>query len=175
MKIKTVVVGSLDTNCYILESDGQALIIDPGADFKKIKEAVGDLKVLKILITHKHFDHIGVLYDIMDLYKVGKLDFSSNVDEFVSIGPFTFKVLKTPGHTEDSLSFYFKDDNIMFVGDFVFKGTVGRCDLPTGDFNTMLESIELLKKYSDKTVLYPGHGPFTTLIEEKLNNPYFRK
>ena len=69
---------------------------------------------------------------------------------------------------------YFKDENIMFVGDFVFYGTVGRCDLEGGNFQEMLDSIQKLKNYPDSTILYPGHGKDTILGQEKQNNPYFR-
>lgn len=173
MKIKLVVVGSLETNCYILEKDGKVLVIDPGADTKCIQEAIGNKQVLKVLVTHQHFDHIGSLYDIMELYKVGKIDFSNMSSKKYSIGPFQFSILKTPGHSNDSITFYFEEENCMFVGDFIFQNTVGRCDLPTGNFQIMKESIEMLKKYPDDIILYPGHGPSTMLGIEKKNNPYF--
>ena len=72
------------------------------------------------------------------------------------------------------MSFYFKEENIMFVGDFIFKETIGRTDLETGNMEEMLKSIEMIKEYDDSIILYPGHGPLTTLGYEKLNNIYFK-
>ena len=173
MKIKRVVVGPLDTNCYILECGDQVLVIDPGEAVDEIRQVIGNNQVLKILITHKHFDHIGALYDIMDLYKVESFQASTKEEKEYRLGPFTFELIKTPGHSDDSICFYFKEDKVMFVGDFIFKRGIGRCDLPTGSFNKMKKSIEKIKKYPRDIVLYPGHGDKTTLEEECLLNPYF--
>ena len=173
MEIKTVVVGELEENCYILEKDGCVLVIDPGADLNRIVAAIGEKKVLKVCITHQHFDHIGALYGIMDLYKVGKIDFHNLKEQVYQIGPFTFQVIFTPGHSSDSVCYYFEKENNMFVGDFIFCGSIGRCDLPTGDFQVMQKSISKIKVYSNDIVLYPGHGNITTLGEEKRRNPYF--
>jgi len=142
-------------------------------NFEKIKKAIGNRKVLKILITHKHFDHIGALYDIMNLEKIESIDASNLKEAEYKIGPFTFEVIKTPGHSEDSICFYFKDEKVMFVGDFIFKRNIGRCDLPTGSFEEMKKSIEKIRKYPKNIILYPGHGSSTTLEEECLQNPYF--
>ena len=173
MKIKRVVVGPLDTNCYILEKENQVLVIDPGDEVEKIRQVIGSAKVLKVLITHKHFDHIGALYDIMDLEKIESLEADTKEEAEYKLGPFTFEVIKTPGHSKDSICFYFKKDKVMFVGDFIFKRNIGRCDLPTGSFNEMKKSIEKIKKYPKDIILYPGHGSSTTLEEECLLNPYF--
>ena len=85
---------------------------------------------------------------------------------------FKFDVIYNPGHTSDSISFYFKEDNIMFVGDFIFKDTVGRCDLG-GSIVDMKHSINKLKEYHEDIIIYSGHGDKTTLNYEKENNPYF--
>lgn len=173
MKVKQVIVGNLEENCYILEKDNQVLVIDPGSDTEKIVQEINEREVLKVLITHKHFDHIGSVYDIMDIYKVGKLDYSSLEEKEYQIGPFKFKVIFNPGHSLDSVSYYFYEEDIMFVGDFIFKGTIGRCDLEGGSFKSMQESISKLKTYPKNTILYPGHGEKTTLENEIRNNPYF--
>lgn len=77
-----------------------------------------------------------------------------------------------PGHTNDSLSYYFYKENIMFTGDFIFAGSIGRTDLG-GNSNDMKNSINKIKKYSDNIKIYPGHGDTTSLIDEKVNNVYF--
>ena len=173
MKIKQIIVGRLEENCYILEKDGQILVIDPGDDTDRIINGIKGKKVLKILITHEHFDHVGSVYDIMDIYKIGQLNFSHLEEKEYEIGPFKFKVIFNPGHSEDSISYYFEKEQVMFVGDFVFNGTIGRCDLDGGDYNQMKESIKKLKTYPKDTVLYPGHGNKTTLENELRHNPYF--
>ena len=91
----------------------------------------------------------------------------------VEVGAFKFTPIMTPGHSSDSVTFYFKEDKIMFVGDFIFKDTVGRCDLPTGSSSEMDKSIEKIKAYDDDITLYPGHGDETTLGREKEYNLYF--
>lgn len=173
MQIKTVITGSLEENCYILEKEGYCLVVDPGDDYPKIKEEIGDYKVLGVLITHSHFDHIGALRNFLTKKSV-KIFKKSNLEEKeYEIGPFHFQCIYTPGHSKDSVTFYFKEENTMFVGDFIFKGSIGRCDLPTGDEQAMKESIEMIKNYPSQTIIYNGHGESTTLEEEIKSNPYF--
>ena len=91
----------------------------------------------------------------------------------MEIGPFKFETIITKGHKDDCITYYFRDNQMMFVGDFIFKGSIGRCDLEGGNYDEMLKSIELIKKYDDDIKVYPGHGDETTLLYEKQNNPYF--
>lgn len=172
MKIKNVKTSVLDENCYILELEGKILIIDPGADFKLIKENING-EVLGVLITHRHFDHIGALEDVVNEYKCPTYEFCNLEEKEYIIGPFSFEVIFNPGHSKDSVSYYFKKYKKIFVGDFIFEGNVGRCDLPGGNINEMMESIQKIKKYPDDTTIFSGHGEFTNLGHEKLNNYYF--
>lgn len=172
MVIDTVKVGSLQTNCYILKKDNKCLIIDPGADYESIKEKLKGLEILGILITHSHFDHVGALEDIANEYHVDILGYGVAKEKCYSIGPFKFNVIFNPGHSNDSISFYFEEEKLMFVGDFIFKDNIGRCDLEGGSITKMYESIDSIKKYKD-LMLYPGHGSATTLEYERTNNPYF--
>lgn len=172
MKIEKVETGYLRENCYVITINDECLIVDPGDDFIKIKELVGNKKVLAILITHYHFDHVGALEDAKTFYNVKVIDYKSNNHQ--KIGPFEFEIISTPGHKEDSVTYYFKDEKIMFVGDFIFEGTIGRCDLDGGDFNKMLESLKMIKNYDTNITLYPGHGNATTLKNELNNNVYLR-
>lgn len=173
MKVQRIVVGDLEENCYLLVCDGQALLIDPGSDFASIKEAIGDLKLLKILVTHNHFDHVGCVQNVIDTYSVDVFHFQNLQEKEYKIGPFVFQVLFTPGHSFDSVTYYFEKEEIMFVGDFVFAGTVGRCDLPTGNFEEMKRSIHFISTYPKNTIFYPGHGDSTILEKEIRTNPYF--
>lgn len=169
MIIKTIKVGYLQTNCYILIKDKDALIIDPGDEYEKIKKEIENLNVKAILITHHHFDHVGAL----EYFKnIEIIDYKSELKQY-KINNFEFEMLETKGHTDDSVSFYFKKENIMFVGDFVFKESIGRTDLETGNNEKMKNSIERLKTYPIETKLYPGHGEETTLEYELKYNPFF--
>ena len=174
MEIIKVVTGALDENCYVLVNNGNCLVVDPGDDFPKIKEACGDNKVLGVLITHSHFDHIGALRNFLTKRSI-KIFKRSNLDEKeYSVGDFKFKCIHTPGHSRDSVTFYFEEDKAMFIGDFIFKDSIGRTDLPGGNMIEMEQSIEKIKNYNDDVVLYPGHNEETTLGEEKQKNPYLQ-
>lgn len=175
MKINIVVTGFLEENCYVIkdEKTKECLVIDPGADFEKIKKEISSYKVLNVLLTHDHFDHVGALKEVMNEYKVEVLDFDNLEEKEYLIGPFNYKVIFTPGHTSNSISFYFEKEKVMFTGDFLFEGTIGRTDLPTGDFAEMQKSLSMIKKYPKDITIYPGHGDMSTLEKEFVNNPYF--
>ena len=160
MMIKTIVVGDLETNCYIVKNDDEVIIIDPGDEVEKIKQSVGKGKVKTILVTHFHFDHIGALENLKNYYQVKVNDFSLVKDLIV---------IPTPGDTKDSLTFYFPKDKVMFCGDFLFANSFGRTDLETGDNKDMLKSLNLINKYNDDIKLFPGHGDWTLLGQEKQN------
>ena len=81
---------------------------------------------------------------------------------------FSYEIIKTPGHASDSLTFYFKDEKVMFTGDFLFFHTIGRCDLETSSIEDMKKSLEEIKKYPDDIKIYPGHGRGSVLGEEKV-------
>ena len=174
MDIKCVVTGYLDENCYILSKDNNCLVVDPGDDYNKIKEAIGDKKVLGVLITHSHADHIGVLRNFLSKRGI-KIFKRSNLEEKeYTIGDFKFKCIYTPGHSKDSVTFYFEEENFMIIGDFIFKESLGRTDLPGGSDTDMKESLKKILTYPEETILYPGHNESTTLAYEKDNNPFLK-
>lgn len=160
MEIKKVIVGPLETNCYILKNNNECLVIDPGADFPKIKKEIGENKVVGCLVTHFHQDHIEALEELLSYYNVEINNINNN--------NFNFIMLETPGHTFDSRTFYFPKEKIMFCGDFLFKNGIGRTDLG-GNQKDMINSLHEIEKYDDKITIYPGHGPSTTLGQEKRN------
>lgn len=171
MKIKTVIVGELETNCYIVENEDSCLIIDPGDKFLKIKNNI-DKKVIGVLLTHRHFDHVGALEEFVDYYNVPIYDKNNLSNGVNKIGDFELIVNYNPGHTLDSISFIF--DNIMFSGDFIFRGCIGRTDLG-GDFNLMKESIREILASTVNYKIYPGHGETTMLNHEKEMLNYYLK
>jgi len=166
MEIERVEVGYLQANCYILKKGKNAIIIDPGDDGNLLLQKTKNLKIEAILITHHHFDHIGAL-DYFNNIQIIDNKNKKNTENF------KFEILETKGHTSDSISFYFEKENIMFTGDFLFEGTIGRTDLESGNIKEMKKSIEQIKKYPKQTKIYPGHGEITTLEKEIQTNPYF--
>jgi len=194
-------VGMLGTNCYFLKylPGNTALIIDPasGRDVEErlIKEQGGKLQY--ILNTHGHWDHTastgalqrltGAEYCIHadDVYlltepcpypmkaEAGKPDRLLAAGDSLPFGNDTILVLHTPGHTEGSVCFLFK--NLLFCGDTLFAGSIGRTDLPGGSYEKIMESIKsTLLLLPDDTVILPGHGPSSTMGRERKVNPYLR-
>lgn len=159
MKIKCLVVGELMANCYLLEKDGKVLIIDPGDEFEKIDKVISG-EVEEILVTHSHQDHIGALKELEDKYQIKHNTFKKET--------FKYEVIKTPGHTSDSLSFYFPEEKVMFTGDFLFANSIGRMDMPTGSRKDMESSLLKISKYPLDTVICPGHY-YTSMLGDALD------
>ena len=156
MQIERIVVGALATNCYLVTCNDKTIIIDPGDEGEKIIAACENKKVVGVLITHHHFDHVTALKQIEKHF---------GIKESTMVPGFDFEIIKTPGHTSDSLSF--PSEKVLFSGDFLFYHSIGRTDLETGDDKEMQESLEKIKTYPDDITVYPGHGKSTTLGEEK--------
>jgi len=196
MEITTLPVGPLRTNCYLLKQDQHCIIIDPGAEVKKILHAIDKNKLLAILLTHTHSDHTGAIEEIQKItkaplflsdkeYEFLKSGKGGALHEFtfqdeqlfkheekIKIGSFECETIVTPGHTAGSSCFLFKKNStesqdILFTGDTLFHNAIGRMDLPGGSEKAMRTSLEYLKKLPAKTVVYPGHG-FVTTIEAEI-------
>lgn len=163
MKIDKVVVGELQTNCYIISLNDECIVIDPGDEYNKIKETIGNKKIISVIITHHHFDHIGAL-KYFDKKLI--LDKNNLKEQEYNIDNFNFEVIYTPGHKEDSITIYFKNENVMFTGDFIFKDSIGRVDLNGGNIDDMINSLQKMKKYNKNIIVYPGHGDGTILGNE---------
>ena len=164
MQIKIVKVGYLETNCYIIENDKETLIIDPGDESEKIIPNITK-KVVGILITHHHFDHVGAADEQQAKYNCKVYDYQNLKEGQNKIGAFAFEMIRTPGHKDDLISLLFNKD--LFCGDFIFKGTIGRYDLDGSNFKDMQNSIHKILKYDKDITIYPGHGNSTTLKEEE--------
>lgn len=174
MIVKRIITGELEENCYIIEINDECIIVDPGDDYEKIKEKISK-KIVGIFITHHHHDHIGALETLKNDYdyEIPVYECKNLKESTYNISSFNFEVIYTKGHSDDSITFYFPNEKVMFTGDFLFKDNIGRCDMPGGSVKQMNDSIEKIKKYSDDIVIYPGHGDKTTLKHEKSNNYYF--
>ncbi len=172
MILEIIPVGSYQANCYIVgdEATKEVVIVDPGDEEKKIIDAVErqGYAVKYVTFTHAHFDHVTALEAVQRHFNAPVL---TDVASF-EVGGFEAEVIKTPGHTPDSVCF--KIGRILLSGDTLFYRSVGRCDLPGGDFPQLEQSVKMLYKLPDDTVVYPGHGPATTIGDEKQSNPYIR-
>ncbi len=199
MNIEKLVLGSLEVNCYLLTHNGEAIVIDPGAEAEKIINAIEEkcCTLTKILLTHGHFDHIGAVADLKE--KTGakayihsgdremlsdntkNLSFMAEgiklttadelLDDITSIplADTEVKVHFTPGHSRGGVSFLWGDN--LFAGDLLFKNSIGRFDY--GSLRVELMSLKyLMETFEDSVKVYPGHGPSTTIGEERENNPY---
>lgn len=172
MNIKTIVVGPLQENCYIIERGTNCLIIDPGDEAEKIISNI-EKRVLGIILTHTHADHIGALNGILVRYNCPIYSKTNLQEGKFSIGNFSFEIIMTPGHTDDSISIYFKEDKVLFSGDFIFKNSIGRTDFKESSPFDMRQSIKKILKYPLDIRIYPGHYAPTTLGEEVNNLNYF--
>jgi hydroxyacylglutathione hydrolase len=200
-------VGDLSTNCYVVgcPETHKGAVIDPGGHSRRILAAVREsgLRILYILNTHCHFDHIGANEELVEAtgaalalhpLEIPILQARGGAGWFglpgdaspppaieleggqeLQIGKLTLRVLHTPGHSPGGVTFYSAEAAAAFDGDLLFAGGVGRTDLPGGDWETLLRSIhEVLFALPDETTVYPGHGPQTTVGQEKRSNPYVR-
>ena len=174
MRIDIIKVGELKCNCYILTIDNHVLVIDPGDESDKIIDFIGDKNVSGVIVTHHHFDHDSGVDMIINKYNTTLYDKNNLAEGINKIDNFTFEVIYTPGHKEDLITIYFKEDKVMFCGDFIFKDTIGRCDLPGSNIKDMIKSIDKIKKYDRNILIYPGHGIYTSLGYEIDNNIYFK-
>lgn len=174
MNIKVVVVGPLRTNCYIVEKGNSCIIIDPGADPDLIIRNIDKAKkVIGIFITHSHDDHVGALVDLTAKYKCPLYNGNNLTEGTRSFANFSIKIISFPGHLDDQIAFYFEENKVMFDGDFVFKGSIGRYDLKGASPFDMRHSIEKILTMDPEIILLPGHGESTTLKDEIPNLKYF--
>ena len=157
MKIKRIIVGFLETNCYLLVSGNELGIIDPGGGAVKILHEIKKTgaKLKYIINTHFHPDHTLANEEIKK--ETGAKILTPKDGKEIKIGKSILKVLSTPGHTKDSICLI--SENSIFTGDTLFRNGHGRTDLPGGSQKEMEESLEKLSKIiKPGMIIYPGHG-----------------
>jgi glyoxylase-like metal-dependent hydrolase (beta-lactamase superfamily II) len=206
MILKMLVVGPFASNCYIVgsETSKQGIIIDPGAEAKRILKAVNDLGLMIPLIvaTHVHIDHVGALISVKEatgakfamheaeaeaglgmfsrmlstmmggsFSQLPKPDKLLKDGDTIDINGLHFTVLHTPGHSPGGISLY--GNGVVFSGDTLFNYGIGRTDFPGCSYEQIMGSIhDRLMNLPDDTIVYPGHGPATTIGEERRGNPF---
>ena len=201
MTIRTLPVGMLGTNCYLIyDENKKGLIIDPGAEGERLLTTIRreGVEVELVLLTHVHYDHIGAVEDIQEatgaglavprleepsfrnparslLGTVSDLQADRLLDEgdAVCVGELSFRVMSTPGHTAGSCCYV--GDGVIFSGDILFAGDVGRTDLPGGSEAALERSLAALAALPGDYRVFPGHGPDTTLERERHFNPYVQE
>jgi glyoxylase-like metal-dependent hydrolase (beta-lactamase superfamily II) len=196
-------LGPIATNCYVVRASAEAtdaVVIDPGGDAPRLEQELNGLGAapVAILITHGHWDHLGGVADLAEAWgspvymaaeerialerindfapaELQLRPYNPDVllqgDEELELAGIAFQTLRVPGHSPAHLAYY--AEGCLFSGDVLFAGSVGRTDLPFGDWETLVASIRLLSdRFPPETTVYSGHGPETTLGAELAANPF---
>lgn len=201
MRIKRVVAGIYGANCYVVmdENTKKGFVIDPGGDVDDIEKAINEMgvKVEYILLTHGHVDHTSGVKELKDITGA-KVGISKNDENMIKSGQDLFgpllpgyadlylkhgdrinvsdieiKCIETPGHTPGGMCFLVGDN--MFTGDTLFYGSIGRTDFAGGDYDQIIKSIkENIMILGDDVTVYPGHGPATSVGNEKAKNRFLK-
>ena len=199
MFFKQVRVGSMQNFIYIIgdEKSKDAAIVDAGWEIDKLIGIANKekFKIKKIILTHSHYDHVqkadelasktnaDVYFHELEFDQIKKIIKNPNIklhklknNDEIKIGKIKIKIIHTPGHTPGAICLLF--ENKLITGDTLFVNAVGRTDLAGGDATKLFESLQKLRKFDDDVEIYPGHDygeiPFSTIGNEKKNNPYFK-
>ena len=200
MEILSFVTTPFMENCFVIKDGDEAMVIDPGEATPELLDAIEGLSIDLLVNTHAHIDHVGGNAAILE--KTGaellchrdcvemlkqvpsqgqmfgiEVEESPDPDRFldegdtVSVGSVTMKVVNVPGHAPGHIALI--GDGFVIGGDVLFAGSIGRTDLPGGDYEVLMDSIKTkLLPLPDDTVVYCGHGPSTTIGAERRSNPF---
>lgn len=199
MLFKQIKIGPMQNFSYIIgdETTKEAAVVDAGWDIDKLIDISNKecLKINKIILTHSHYDHVQKVDELAsrtdsDVFfheddcneiRITIKNQSARIHQLknndtINIGKIKIKIIHTPGHTPGAICLLVEDK--LLTGDTLFVNAIGRTDLPGGDSIKLFESLQKLKKLNDDIKVYPGHDygdvPFSTIGNEKKNNPYFK-
>jgi hydroxyacylglutathione hydrolase len=202
LAVDRYVLGPVEENCYVVRSDrgaAEAVVVDPGDDAAQLRLELARMgaRCSGILVTHAHWDHIAGLADLAE--GTGAPVYAPELErpvleqpreffpdvairayegahglsggETVELAGIGFETVHVPGHSPGHLAY--AADGCLFSGDVLFQGSVGRTDIPFGDWDTLAGTLRaLFERFPQETVVYPGHGPETTLAAERASNPF---
>ncbi len=179
-----------------------AVVVDPGADAEAVADRLrrAELTVACYLLTHGHVDHVSALAELADEFPAPAVmhpadarwafESANRLEPYyaaprrpsaavvfpenlrLTAGPWECRIIHTPGHSPGGVCYHFPEQNVIFTGDTLFQGTVGRTDLPGGDTRTLADSLRHLRGLPEATRMYPGHGPASTMAAEYDSNPF---
>ncbi|MCS6998895.1 MAG: MBL fold metallo-hydrolase [Aquificaceae bacterium] len=207
MLLKVLPVGLLSVNCSVVvdEETGKALVVDPGADLERIREALEGFELVGVVATHGHIDHVGQVGGLKELFDVPfymhpadkfllkdplwpgferqigarfpcpqpDIELQDGMD--IKFGETELRVIHTPGHTPGLCCLYSEKDKVLIAGDLLFRGGVGRWDLPGGDLTALRRSLKrVFQELEDGVLVVCGHYEETTIGKERKFNPYLR-
>ena len=197
MKVSIMQVGPIGTNCYILEDEKKIAVIDPGDEAERILEVLEETEgtVEYILLTHGHYDHTTAVPELHKALPEAKIyihqadangagsrlfPLAGQVDDLLlydegdalPLGSLTIEVLHTPGHSKGSVTL--RAGDVLFTGDTLFAGSMGRTDLSGGDEGEIMASLKRLGELEGSFTVCPGHMQTSTLDQERKTNPYLR-
>ncbi|MFA6800663.1 MAG: MBL fold metallo-hydrolase [Acholeplasmataceae bacterium] len=200
MQIQKYVLGDIKSNCYIVFNETNAFVVDPGYENNHVESFLNEhnLKLDFIYLTHGHFDHVGGVKQLKELYHtkvyapkkdlfwlttfaLQHFSYEIPVDQYFE-EPFEFKwqdltlrFFDTPGHSEGGSVLWIKELNVLFSGDTLFFQTIGRTDIPYSNYEDIVKSVKkLYLLFPDITKVYPGHGRSTSIGYEKNNNLFIK-
>jgi hydroxyacylglutathione hydrolase len=202
MRVSTWTVGEFQENCYLVQDDaGHAALIDPGGEPARLADALerSAVRLEAIWLTHAHLDHIGAIASLRrrwpapvhlhpadrPLYDAAERqaqmyglrfeeppppDAELADGDVLRLGQLSFSVMHAPGHSPGHVVLH--GHGVAFVGDCLFAGSVGRTDLPGSNGGQLVDSLRQIAALPGETIVYPGHGPPTTIAEERATNPF---
>ena len=188
-------VNYIEANTYIISDKNEAIIVDPHSDYEQILWKVKKFKVIGMIATHGHSDHIGGIEELAVnlrvpvmihpaeqsfLTPIGQITVPFQLKfiqegDLIRVGAIQWQVINSPGHSPGGISLYSKQEKILICGDVLFRDSIGRTDIYGSNIEILRQTLqEKIFALPADTIVYPGHGPETTLERERTENPHIK-